>query len=103
MWESYKCECGREFAVKQGDDPIENPACVECGSDNTDSIGIALGAKETKALTEIIARNLTAWETSKDKRLGLLPEVYLSDKVWYKKLTGEEFSFSKAVKKFNIE
>jgi hypothetical protein len=55
-----------------------------------------------KRLTEIIARNLTAWDTSKDKKIGLLPEVYLSNKSMYKELTGEEYNFSKAVKKFNI-
>lgn len=56
-----------------------------------------------KRITEIIARNLTAWDTSKDKKVGLLPEVYLSDKYMYKELTGEEYNFSKAIKKFNIE
>jgi hypothetical protein len=54
-------------------------------------------------LAEVIARNLTAWDTSKDKSQGLLPEVYLSNKVWYKRLTGEEYVFIKAIKKFNIE
>ena len=38
MWESFKCECGRKYAVFQGNDPIENPACNECGSDNADRI-----------------------------------------------------------------
>ena len=54
-------------------------------------------------LKEVIARNLTAWDTLKDKSQGLLPEVYWSNRVWYKRLTGEEYSFGKAVKKFNIE
>lgn len=54
-------------------------------------------------LTRIIARNLVAWDTSKDKREGLLPEVYLTNKYWYKQLTGEEYYQHKAVKKFNIE
>ncbi|MGY3717161.1 hypothetical protein ACWE42_16745 [Sutcliffiella cohnii] len=54
-------------------------------------------------LKEVIARNLVAWDTSKDKREGLLPEVYLSNKYWYKQLTGEEYFKHKAVKKFNIE
>ena len=30
-----------------------------------------------KRVAEIIARNLVAWDTSKDKKQGLLPEVYL--------------------------
>ncbi|WP_338788776.1 hypothetical protein [Metabacillus sp. FJAT-53654] len=54
-------------------------------------------------LAEVIARNLTAWDTSKDNREGLLPEVYWSNRVWYERLTGEKYSFRKAVKKFNIE
>lgn len=58
--------------------------------------------KNQKELTKIIARNLIAWDTSKDKRQGLLLEVYLSNKHWYKKLTGEEYSYSKARRKFNI-
>jgi hypothetical protein len=54
-------------------------------------------------LTRTIARNLVAWDTSKDKREGLLPEVYLTNKYLYKILTGEEYFQHKAVKKFNIE
>lgn len=56
-----------------------------------------------KRLTEIIARNLTAWDTSKDNKEGLLPEVYLRNKGIYKELTGEEYNFLRAVKKFNIK
>ncbi|WP_342538372.1 hypothetical protein MKY15_19915 [Sporosarcina sp. FSL K6-1540] len=58
--------------------------------------------KQLNQLAEVIARNLTAWDTSKDKTQGLWPEVYLSNKHWYKKLTGEEYTFSRAIKKFNI-
>ncbi|MEX3713373.1 hypothetical protein ABFV99_13295 [Cytobacillus horneckiae] len=54
-------------------------------------------------LIRLIARNLVAWDTSKDKREGLLPEVYLTNKYWYKQLTGEEYFQHKAVEKFNIE
>lgn len=57
---------------------------------------------QNRELTELIARNLVAWDTSKDKREGLLPEVYLSNKVMYKQLTGEEYVLSKAIKRFNI-
>jgi len=54
-------------------------------------------------LTKTIARNLVAWDTSKDKREGLLPEVYLTNKWLYKQLTGEEYYKDRAIKKFNIE
>jgi hypothetical protein len=59
--------------------------------------------KTIRDSTRIIARNLVAWDTSKDKRQGLLPEVYLANRHWYKKLTGEEYFQHKAVKKFDIE
>lgn len=59
--------------------------------------------QQVEDLTKVIARNLVAWDTSKDKREGLLPEVYLTNKYWYKQLTGEEYFKHKAVKKFNIE
>lgn len=54
-------------------------------------------------IAEVIARNLTAWDTSKDKSQGLLPEVYLTNQAVYRALTGEEYNFYKACKKFNIE
>ncbi|WP_339063583.1 hypothetical protein [Tepidibacillus marianensis] len=60
-------------------------------------------AEIVEKLTEIIARNLTAWDTSKDNSQGLLPEVYWSNRVWYERLTGQEYVFINAVKKFNIE
>ncbi len=53
-------------------------------------------------LTRVIARNLIAWDTSKDKREGLLPEVYLTNKYLYKQLTGEEYYKDRAIKKFHI-
>lgn len=55
-----------------------------------------------KELTKVIARNLVAWDTSKDKRDGLLPEVYLSNQMWYEALTGEKYFKDRAIKKFNI-
>lgn len=51
----------------------------------------------------LIARNLVAWDTSKDKREGMLPEVYLSNKVWYQRITGEEYLQHKAIERFRIE
>lgn len=53
-------------------------------------------------IAEIIARNLVAWDTSKDKKLGLLPEVYLANKHLYKELTGEEYEFRRTCEKFCI-
>lgn len=55
-----------------------------------------------KRVAEIVARNLVAWDTSKDKKLGLLPEVYLFNKALYKELNGEEYRFTNACKKFCI-
>ena len=38
------------------------------------------------SIEEIVARNIIAWETSKDKKEGLLPEVYLTDQMnWWKR------------------
>ncbi|WP_024834115.1 hypothetical protein [Ruminiclostridium josui] len=53
-------------------------------------------------LARTIARNLVAWDTSKDKELSLLPEVYLTNRWIYKRITGEEYRFDKACKKFHI-
>lgn len=54
-------------------------------------------------IVETIARNCVAWDTSKDKREGLLPEVaFFKNSSLYKRLTGEEYNYSKAVKKFHI-
>ncbi len=58
--------------------------------------------KKNKQFAEVIARNLIAWDTSKDKREGLLPEVYLTNKYLYKQLTGEEYYKERAMKKFHI-
>lgn len=53
-------------------------------------------------LAEAIARNLTAWDTSRDKKESLLPEVYLTNRWLYKQITGEEYNFTKACEKFHI-
>jgi hypothetical protein len=53
-------------------------------------------------LVEVIARNLVAWDTSKDKKQGLLPEVYLTNKQIYRELVGEEYEFARACEKFHI-
>lgn len=51
-----------------------------------------------KGIIEIIARNILAWDTSKDKTQGLLPEVYLSNKHLFTKLTGEEPYYKNLIK-----
>lgn len=63
-------------------------------------------SKEVSAreIIETIARNCVAWDTSKDASEGLLPEVAVFENPsLYKKLTGEEYSQFKAMKKFHIE
>ncbi|MHC1746972.1 MAG: hypothetical protein AB9856_01120 [Cellulosilyticaceae bacterium] len=41
-----------------------------------------------KHFIELLARNIVAWETSKDKREGLLSEVSLTNKYAFEKMTG---------------
>lgn len=63
-----------------------------------------LGDVTLEEIIETIARNCVAWDTSKDKREGLLPEVAVfRNPSLYKKLTGEEYNFLKACKKFHID
>lgn len=62
-----------------------------------------LGEATVEEITETIARNCVAWDTSKDKTQGLLPEVaFFTNPALYKKLTGEKYSQYAAMKKFNI-
>ena len=49
---------------------------------------------------EILARNLVAWENSKDKEEGMLPEVYFKNKVAYEKITRKEFNERDAIEKY---
>jgi len=58
--------------------------------------------KEHNEIPGLIARNLVAWDTSKDKREGLLPEVYVYNQHMYEKLTGAKYTFTDACKRFNI-
>ena len=53
-----------------------------------------------KLLIETVARNLVAWETSKDKKEGLLPNIYTTNRAMYKELTGQEFNLSKVKAKY---
>lgn len=41
-----------------------------------------------KEFLETLARNIAAWQTSKDKKEGLLPEVFLHDMYLFEKMTG---------------
>lgn len=64
----------------------------------------SLGDTTVEEIIETIARNCVAWDASKDKREGLLPEVAVfRNPSLYKRLTGEEYNFSKVCKKFDIE
>ena len=77
----------------------QNPEIVEVGIwSELENAG--LDEKEllatVKELTIIIARNLIAWNTSKDKTDGLLPEVYMSNLHWYRKVTGVDYSYRHA-------
>ncbi len=49
---------------------------------------------------EIVERNLIAWDTSRDKKESVLPEVYLRNKWFYKELTGKEYNFLEVSKKY---
>lgn len=56
-----------------------------------------------REITECIARNCVAWDTSKDKTESLLPEVAVfTNPYLYKKLTGEKYSYRGACNKFHI-
>lgn len=56
-----------------------------------------------REIIETIARNCVAWDTSKDKTEGLLPEVAVfKNPHLYEKLTGEKYSHHGAIKRFNI-
>lgn len=62
-----------------------------------------LGEVTLEEIIETIARNCVAWDTSKDKREGLLPEVAVFKNPYlYKKLTGERYNKFDAIKRFNI-
>lgn len=62
-----------------------------------------LGETTVEEITETIARNCVAWDTSKDKSEGLLPEVAVFKNPYlYEKLTGEKYNQFKAMKKFHI-
>lgn len=49
-----------------------------------------------------VAKNLLAWDSSKDKVSGLLPEVYYKNLNVYKLLTGKDYNFSIVSKEFGV-
>lgn len=64
---------------------------------------LILGEVTAREIIETIARNCVAWDTSKDKREGLLPEVAIFKNPYlYKSLTGEEYNYYTAIRKFRI-
>ena len=76
--------------------------CENIGSSEAELICKAVNNFDE--IIETIARNCIAWDTSKDKREGLLPEVAVfTNRSLYKKLTGEEYNFSKVCKKYHID
>lgn len=60
--------------------------------------------KEVSArdIIETIARNCTAWDTSKDKKEGLLPEVTITNEHLYEIFTSKKYNFHEACRLFNI-
>lgn len=62
-----------------------------------------LNDTSVEKITETIARNCVAWDTSKDKKEGLLPEVAVfTNPYLYEQLTGEKYNYRDACKKFHI-
>jgi hypothetical protein len=54
-----------------------------------------------KELINIITRNLIAWDNSKDKSDGMLPEVYFKNQGLYKRLTNKDYTYVDALKIIN--
>ena len=92
----YKYELPEDIPVEQFGEYMDN-----CGFTEAFyfiAVGFAevrekLKKLEKENLDTIIARNIVAWETSKDKKEGLLPEVYLTDCFLFKRLTGLEATY----------
>ena len=84
--------------------PINNYLVVNANEPYADLVSkLILNEITSRIIIETIARNCTAWDTSKDKEQGLLPEITITNEYLYKLLTGEKYSFYSACKKFNIE
>jgi hypothetical protein len=94
-------ECAENCGIKWS---IDNSPECDCPISRLYRAMIKLSKLEARKayITEIIAKNLIGWDTSKDKEKGLLPEVYLSNKTIYKELTGKEYNFLEATKKYSF-
>jgi len=86
--------------------PIGETNITECDcSDEWDDYTMIVENENlNNQIIETIARNCIAWDTSKDKREGLLPEVAIfSNPYLYKKLTGKKYNFSEVCRKYHID
>ncbi|MBX4259789.1 hypothetical protein KTC96_25010 (plasmid) [Clostridium estertheticum] len=105
------CEIGKECSVEDFGEYMENDdflsifywSCVGFAEVRFELMKYEDANVDIKEIKETIARNLVAWDTSKDKTQGLLPEVYVRDRYLYKQLTGEEYNFSEVCRKYHIE
>ncbi len=88
-------------AATEGTCWTENGVCKECTDLPLCNTVRAL-ADTSKELAEAVVRNLIAWDNSKDKEQGLLPEVYLTNRYLYKQLTGVEYNYIDACTRFKI-
>ena len=83
---------------------IKNIETAEAESLQSDILAYLRKVEEKQTIINqlevVVARNLIAWDNSKDKTDGLLPEVYLKNQYWYKELTGKEYKQYEAVKKY---
>lgn len=71
---------------------------IEIATDHSGTIIEALNMR--KEFLETLARNISAWDTSKDKREGLLPEVYLHNTYLFEKMTGLDPRIFKNLQKY---
>ena len=81
--------------------------CKECKEEHIELHDWLLELRELRKInmpeiTRTIARNCVAWDTSKDKKEGLLPEVTITNEYLYEALTGKKYNFYEACRLFNI-
>lgn len=95
------CDCKMQFDNK-GYSLSNRNIIAELYADKKDAEQIIKQVNLYDDLVEAVARNLVAWDTSIDKREGMLPEIYQRSQSLYKKITGEEYNFISACKRFHI-
>lgn len=93
--------CGHRYGP-EGETPVSMAEVLKEHIENCPNHPVSELKQQIKELTRIIARNLVAWDNSKDKKESLLPEVYVSNKYFYEQLTGVKYNLSDAIKRFNI-